>query len=133
MLGTVKSSTEIFYLFSHGKRYATPALTLIVYKGKTQHGPSGRVAFVAGKKQGNAVWRNFAKRRMRALCRDLGGPWPDLIVLFVANRKTTQVRYNKMLSACRKVIDSCKTRADSDEKSLVFHQSYSSADSYCID
>lgn len=106
MLGTIKSSTEISYLFSHGKRHATPVGTLIMYRGDTQHGPSGRVAFIAGKKNGNAVWRNSAKRRMRAVCHDLGGPWPELNVLFVANRKTTRAAYGKVLAECKKIVDS---------------------------
>lgn len=80
-------------------------MTLIVVKGDTQHGPSGRVAFIAGKKNGNAVWRNSAKRRMRAVCHDLGGPWQNLTILFIANRKITRAEYTKLLSACRKVIN----------------------------
>lgn len=106
MLGTIKSSTEISYLFSHGKRHATPYGMIIVMRGATEHGPSGRVAFIAGKKNGNAVWRNAAKRRMRAVCHDLGGPWADLTVIFVANRKTTRATYSKVLAACKRVMDS---------------------------
>ena len=86
-------------------------MTMIVYQGDTQHGPSGRVAFIAGKKNGNAVWRNSAKRRMRAVCCDLGGPWQNLTILFIANRKTTQAEYTKLLSACRKVIDLYEVKA----------------------
>lgn len=105
MLGTIKSSTEISYLFSHGKRHATPYMTIFVMQGDSQHGPSGRVAFIAGKKNGNAVWRNSAKRRMRAVCHDLGGPWQNLTIMFVANKKTTRVDYVKLLSEARKVLD----------------------------
>lgn len=108
MLGTVKSSTEISYLFSHGKRHTTPFGTLIVHKGDTQHGPSGRAAFIAGKRNGNAVWRNSAKRRLRAVCHDLGGPWPELTVLFIANRKTTNASYSKVVSAFGKVLKQYK-------------------------
>lgn len=86
-------------------------MTMIVYQGDTQHGPSGRVAFIAGKKNGNAVWRNTAKRRMRAVCHDLSGPWQNLTILFIANRKTTKAEYTKLLSACRKVIDSYEVKA----------------------
>ena len=86
-------------------------MTMIVYQGDTQHGPSGRVAFKKKKKNGNAVWRNSAKRRMRAVCRDLGGPWQNLTILFIANRKTTQAEYTKLLSACRKVIDLYEVKA----------------------
>ena len=79
---------------------------MIVYRGDTQHGPSGRVAFIAGKKNGNAVWRNSAKRRLRAVCHDIGGPWPELNVIFMANRKTTHVEYRKLVSTCKKIMES---------------------------
>ena len=60
VLGTIKSSTEISYLFSQRKRHATPYMTMIVYQGDTQHGPSGRVAFIAGKKNGKLLFgRNY--------------------------------------------------------------------------
>lgn len=100
VLETIKSSTEVSYLFTQGKRVHTPFLTFIVLHHEKQHGQGGRVAFVAGKKLGNAVWRNRAKRRMRALCRDLGGPWENVDVVFLAKRQTTQVKYSKVLKAC---------------------------------
>ena len=107
---TIKSSAEISQLFSTGRRLKTPYLTLIVGeqpKGKPkgdeeQHGLYGRVAFIAGKKLGNAVWRNRAKRRMRAICREVGGPWPGLDVIFLARKGLTQAPYSKVLSACQK-------------------------------
>lgn len=78
----------------------------MVLREDSQHGPGGRVAFIAGKKHGNAVWRNKAKRRMRAICYDIGGPWTGLNVLFIANRKTTQASYSKVLAACKNIIGS---------------------------
>lgn len=96
---TITSSEDISYLFSHGKRLRTPYLTFIVLPVK-QHGRSGRVAFIAGKKLGNAVWRNRAKRRMRALCRELGGPWQDFDVIFLAKSSIDKVTYSKVLTAC---------------------------------
>ena len=70
-----------------------------------QHDLHGRVAFIAGKRLGNAVWRNRAKRRMRAICHELGGPWPGLDVIFLARKGLTQASYSKVLSACQKAAD----------------------------
>lgn len=96
---TIKSSSDISDLFSHGKRFRAQHVTLIVSPQK-QHGRDGRVAFIAGKKSGNAVWRNSAKRRMRAVCHDLGGPWAGFDVVFLAKSHIGGVPYGKVLSSC---------------------------------
>ena len=107
-MDTIKSSTEISQLFSTGRRLKTPYLTLIVGEHSSmstraedvQHDLPGRVAFIAGKKLGNAVWRNQAKRRLRILCRDLGGPWPDKDVVFLARASLCRASYGDVLRAC---------------------------------
>lgn len=108
----IKSSADISELFSTGKRLKNPYLTLIVRPrvekedivGMRQHDLKGRVAFIAGKRLGNAVWRNAAKRRMRALCRELGGPWAGYDVIFLAKSSLTTSSYSKVLSACGKTL-----------------------------
>lgn len=107
---TIKSSTEISSLFTRGKRLHTPYLTFIVLKYEKQHDQSGRAAFIAGKKLGNAVWRNSAKRRMRALCYDLGGPWEGSDVIFLAKSNITRVSYSKVLAACEDVLSRSEVR-----------------------
>lgn len=107
-MDTIKSSTEISQLFSTGKRYKTRYVTFIVGDetsaqdrgNEAQHDLPGRVAFIAGKKLGNAVWRNQAKRRMRALCREMGGPWAGKKVVFLAKGALTQAPYGKVLGEC---------------------------------
>lgn len=99
-VGDIKSNTEISSLFTHGKRLHTPYLTFIVVRNEKQHDPSGRAAFIAGKKLGNAVWRNSAKRRMRAVCRELGGPWRGYDVIFLAKSNIVRASYSKVLAAC---------------------------------
>lgn len=112
VLDTIKSSAEISVLFSNGSRLKNPYLTLIVGERQLQdtnarekqHDLPGRVAFIAGKKLGNAVWRNASKRRMRALCHDLGGPWPGYDVIFLAKSSIGRASYSKVLKACDKTL-----------------------------
>ena len=106
---TIKSSQEISDLFSRGRRLNTPYLTFIVVPQK-QHGLHGRVAFIAGKKLGNAVWRNTAKRRMRALCRELEGPWQSYDVIFLAKSGIMASSYSKVLTACDKTLKRAEIR-----------------------
>lgn len=106
----IKSSVEISSLFTRGKRLHTPYLTFIVLRGEKQHGLSGRVAFIAGKKTGNAVWRNSAKRRMRSLCRDLGGPWQGYDVIFLAKSDIVRASYSKVLAACDNTLKRAEMR-----------------------
>lgn len=103
-MDTIKSSAEISSLLKSGKRFRTPYFTLIVLRNQEQHGLSGRVAFIAGKKLGNAVWRNSAKRRMRSLCREVGGPFDSYDMLLVAKRGVTEAPYSRLLETMRKTV-----------------------------
>lgn len=105
MLDTIKSSADVSTVFSRGARSHTPYLTLIVLRNKKQHDPCGRVAFIAGKKNGNAVWRNSAKRRMREICRAVGGPWHGCDVIFLAKSNIMSASYSKVLRACAKAVE----------------------------
>jgi ribonuclease P protein component len=106
---TIKSNTDISAVFTRGKRYNSSGMTFIVLEAP-QHDPSGRVAFIAGKKNGNAVWRNAAKRRMRALCNELKGPWPGIYVIFLAKRNILEVSYRKALNEGKKQVHAFQNR-----------------------
>lgn len=96
-MDTIKSSTDISALFSQGRRFHATGLTLIVLPTSDRSEiRSGRVAFIAGKKSGKAVWRNSAKRRLRAVCREVGGPWPEHDVLFLAKRPLLDLNYSRV-------------------------------------
>ena len=69
-----------------------------------EHDLQGRVAFIAGKKLGGAVWRNAAKRRMRAICRDAGGPWTGYEVIFLAKSGLMDASYHAVLDKCKSKI-----------------------------
>lgn len=104
-MNTIKSSSEILFLFVHGQRIKTPDLNFIVARTEEQHDRIGRVAFIAGKKLGNAVWRNKAKRRMRALCRDLGGPFPGYDVVFLARQSINDRPYQELKKKTKNALD----------------------------
>lgn len=102
---TIKSSADINRLFEKGRRVNTPELSLIVLCTEGQHDQHGRVAFIAGKKQGNAVWRNRAKRRMRAACQEIGGPFAGYDVAFVARRQINEKAYSDVIDHLKKGLE----------------------------
>jgi ribonuclease P protein component len=83
-LVTVRSSREIDELFTRGARSADELLTVFAAESPQGTVGSGRLAFIAGKKLGNAVVRNRAKRVMREGVRRAGGPWAGLDVALIA-------------------------------------------------
>lgn len=55
-MSTIKSSREIDTIFRTATRVAHPLLIALIAQTPEGRGPSGRVAFIAGKKLGNAVY-----------------------------------------------------------------------------
>jgi len=104
VLEIIKSSADITRVFNQGKRFGRGSSMLLVLEDEEQHGRPGRVAFVAGKKLGNAVWRNRAKRRMRAASQQLGIDLAGRDVVFVANRNTNDIGFSRMVEGYRKAL-----------------------------
>ena len=106
-MDVIKSNEEISNIFSKGKRASNRFITFIYLDEKeSEHDHLGRVAFIAGKRNGNAVWRNAAKRRLRELYRALDGSWKQCDILFVAKSPVLDESYSKVLSACDKTLKS---------------------------
>ncbi len=55
-----------------------------------------RVGFTASKRVGNAVERNFAKRRLRALFIDSQEYLIDGVYIFVAKREILDINFSKL-------------------------------------
>ncbi len=58
------------------------------------------VGYTASRKVGNAVKRNFAKRRLRALVREFSDEFlPGCAFVFIANTRTTEMKFAELKSA----------------------------------
>ena len=79
-------------------------MTLLARKRDEGHDLHGRVAFVAGKKLGGAVWRNSAKRRLREACRAAGGPWPTYDMVFIAKSIIMRESYSTVCRQCEELV-----------------------------
>ncbi len=85
---TIRAGREVEAVFKTGKRAGTRLVTVLGLPNEQRREPQGRVVFVAGKKVGSAVARNRAKRRLRAACARIGGPWRGWDVAIVARQQT---------------------------------------------
>lgn len=103
MKGTVKSKAEMERLFQEGRRSSSSVLTVIAAPAAV--GSCGRVAFIAGKKLGVAPLRSRCKRVMRAAAAELGSPWNDLDIVFIAKRRVAWADHGKLLKEMRKCLE----------------------------
>jgi ribonuclease P protein component len=98
---TIKSSREIDTVFREAKRAAHPLIIVLAAQTPEGRGLSGRVAFIAGKKLGNAVVRNRSKRVLRETTRRCGGPWVGYDALLIARAGTRLAAQDDLDSALR--------------------------------
>lgn len=93
---TLKENKDFRRLYYRGKSEASPVLVTYVMKNRLGF---TRVGITSGKKIGNAVKRNRARRVIRASfsqCEDrLTGSFD---IVFVARTKTTEVKMQRVLT-----------------------------------
>lgn len=83
---TIKSRKEFEKVFVRGKRLNDPLLRIRVLKD--DEGGLDKVAFVAPKRLGNAVFRNRCKRVLRESARECGLPISGTDIILFATRET---------------------------------------------
>jgi len=102
---TIKSSIEIDRLFREGARAARSTMAVLGTPIHTGRGPGGRVAFVAGKRLGNAVLRNRCKRVLRETAREAGGPWEGWDVVLIARYSTATTKPEQLRRDLRAALE----------------------------
>jgi ribonuclease P protein component len=100
-MGTIKSSREIDFVFREANRSAHPLIIVLSVDTPEGRGHTGRVAFIAGKKLGNAVIRNRSKRVLREAARRCGGPWAGYDILLIARPATRDTECEELDCALR--------------------------------
>jgi ribonuclease P protein component len=101
---TIRSGREMDEMFREGTRVTHHLAIALIRHTPPERGPEGRVAFVAGKKLGNAVMRNRSKRVLRAAVRRSGGPWAGADVVLIARPGTALAAPERLDEAVRAVI-----------------------------
>ena len=106
----IKSSDQITDIFNTGVRYSSGLVRILIKKHDEQRDHSGRVAFIAGKKLGNAVVRNHDKRLLRAAAFSCGLPLDGYDVLIMATPKTGGVKSTEVADALGRLIEKAGLR-----------------------
>lgn len=96
---TIKSKQDFERVFKSGRRYNHPLVRTTVLSGG-----SGRVAFVAPKRLGNAVYRNRCKRVLREAARMCGLPADGADIIMFATRSTHDARPAEVSSALARLL-----------------------------
>lgn len=106
----IKSSDDISLVLKKGKKFHNPLFTLFVLKTPEHRDPCGRVAFIAAKRLGNAVWRNRSKRVMRAAFRDANVLTPGYDIVIMAKRSTEQAGSVAVSEEIVRTLTKCSTK-----------------------
>ena len=98
---TIKSKKEFEEVFSGGSRANHP-LVRITYMERCDGG--GKVAFVAAKRLGNAVYRNRCKRLLREAARMSALPVDGWSIILFSTRRTHESSPAEIAAALGKLL-----------------------------
>lgn len=94
---TIKSKQEFEKVFTGGKRASHNLVRITVLK--VDEGDPGKVAFVAPRRLGNAVFRNRCKRVLREAARECNLPRDGHKVILMATRSTHDAHPTQVATA----------------------------------
>ncbi len=93
----LRRSADIQRVLREGRSWANRCLVLYAVRGTGKH---NRVAFVTGKRLGNAVTRNRLKRRMRAIvAKRLDGMEDGWDMVFIVRRGAIKEDFSQTVAA----------------------------------
>lgn len=98
---TLKTS-EFEKVFLRGKRLSDRLLRIRVFE--LEDGSVGKLAFVAGKRLGNAVFRNRCKRVLRVAARECGLPAEGYGIILLATSSTHESSPEEVSQALAKLL-----------------------------
>ena len=96
---TIKSKADFEKVFSRGSRGGSALVRVRALAACEGH--DGRVAFVAPKRLGNAVYRNRCKRVLREAARSCGLPKGGADIIFFATQDTHDAPHDQLVSSLR--------------------------------
>ena len=94
---TIKSKADFEKVFTRGTRGGSALVRVRALAACEGH--DGRVAFVAPKRLGNAVYRNRCKRVLREAARSCGLPQEGTDIILFATQDTHDAPYDQIVSA----------------------------------
>lgn len=100
---TIKSRADFERVFARGRRFNDSLLRARVLP--TGEGVPGRVAFVAAKRLGNAVFRNRCKRVLREAARICELPASDYDVILFSTRATHDSSPEVVASSLTRILE----------------------------
>lgn len=109
---TIKSKKEFERVFSGGRRYNHRLVRITVLR--VSEGGLNKVAFVAPKRLGNAVFRNRCKRVLRAAAYECGLPSEDASIIMFATKATHGASSVEVAHALSQLLRKAGVRCDED-------------------
>ncbi|MCF6310535.1 MAG: ribonuclease P protein component [Sulfurimonas sp.] len=100
----MKQHREFQYIYKKGKNAHSSSVVLFFLPSQNIH----KVGFTATKKIGNAVKRNRAKRRLRALFCEFSSILQDGTYIFVAKQSINEIAHEKLKDNFLKVLNHLK-------------------------
>ena len=108
----LKTNREFQFVYKRGKSVHSRSIVLFYLPKKGEQ----KVGFTASKKVGNAVVRNRAKRRLRAIFAEFAPLLKDGSYVLVAKASMPETSYEALKRDCRHVLK--RTGGLSDDKTL---------------